>query len=309
MRRKPLLVGVALSLLVGLAACDTPTQPASQAVVAPTPSFSTATTTSLDVSYFQGFETNTDGWNGATRASSGTNGITAADGSYYGIMAGDGSAYTFFDGASDTWPGDFIAEIQVYLDPNWSIGSGFDYSVSMLRSNGDFLRDFIFHVGRVSDGRLLVNGDNNSYVGQCSGYDLNTGANPCINDFILEGGTPYQVTTAGWYTLQHVFRDDAGVLAVDLNLLDASGNVVWTTTRSDPNDIIDGTGAVVGGHDYGWFVFSTAPNLAADDVRLGTIVPTPGTKDDCKDGGWQTFGFRNQGQCVASLEASDSAGQ
>ncbi|HYE92899.1 MAG TPA: hypothetical protein VEA38_17850 [Terriglobales bacterium] len=27
---------------------------------------------------------------------------------------------------------------------------------------------------------------------------------------------------------------------------------------------------------------------------------SPANKDDCKDGGWQKFGFKNQGQCVSS---------
>jgi hypothetical protein len=29
-----------------------------------------------------------------------------------------------------------------------------------------------------------------------------------------------------------------------------------------------------------------------------TATATPQSKDDCKNGGWQTFGFRNQGQCI-----------
>ena len=28
----------------------------------------------------------------------------------------------------------------------------------------------------------------------------------------------------------------------------------------------------------------------------------PTTKDDCKNGGWEQFGFRNQGQCVRFVE-------
>ena len=28
------------------------------------------------------------------------------------------------------------------------------------------------------------------------------------------------------------------------------------------------------------------------------------TKDDCKNGGWQSYGFKNQGQCVSSLRPS-----
>ena len=38
-------------------------------------------------------------------------------------------------------------------------------------------------------------------------------------------------------------------------------------------------------------------------IRLGDLVPTaPTTKDQCKDGGWETFtslGFKNQGDCVS----------
>ena len=32
------------------------------------------------------------------------------------------------------------------------------------------------------------------------------------------------------------------------------------------------------------------------------------TKDDCKDGGFDDMGFRNQGQCVASFRANENAG-
>ena len=33
------------------------------------------------------------------------------------------------------------------------------------------------------------------------------------------------------------------------------------------------------------------------------------TKDDCKDGGWKALGFRNQGQCIASVVANEAAGR
>ncbi|HSW31768.1 MAG TPA: hypothetical protein VLH75_19955 [Longimicrobiales bacterium] len=37
-----------------------------------------------------------------------------------------------------------------------------------------------------------------------------------------------------------------------------------------------------------------------DDVTFGP--PNPTTKDDCKDGGWAQYGFRNQGLCVSYVE-------
>ncbi len=64
---------------------------------------------------------------------------------------------TRFDGYSSTWTGEWSAEIDVYLDPNWGTGTGFDYSVAATGANGNHLRDFIFHVGTPDIG-LLVNG-------------------------------------------------------------------------------------------------------------------------------------------------------
>lgn len=37
-------------------------------------------------------------------------------------------------------------------------------------------------------------------------------------------------------------------------------------------------------------------------------VPVP-VKDACKDGGWASYGFANQGECVSTLQANDSAGK
>jgi DNA-binding beta-propeller fold protein YncE len=37
------------------------------------------------------------------------------------------------------------------------------------------------------------------------------------------------------------------------------------------------------------------------EVALTPGRREPATKDDCKDGGWRAFGFRNQGRCVAAV--------
>jgi hypothetical protein len=40
-------------------------------------------------------------------------------------------------------------------------------------------------------------------------------------------------------------------------------------------------------------------NSTTWDFELEAPAPTdPATKDDCKNGGWESFGFRNQGQCI-----------
>ena len=44
------------------------------------------------------------------------------------------------------------------------------------------------------------------------------------------GRDPVTVSTTGWYTFQHSFRDDGGVLAVDMSVLDDEGAVLKTWT-------------------------------------------------------------------------------
>jgi hypothetical protein len=34
------------------------------------------------------------------------------------------------------------------------------------------------------------------------------------------------------------------------------------------------------------------------DWTLFAVGPTPADKNDCKNGGWAAFGFRNQGECI-----------
>jgi hypothetical protein len=47
-------------------------------------------------------------------------------------------------------------------------------------------------------------------------------------------------------------------------------------------------------------------NFDSNDVLSGRFTvdlpENPTTKDDCKDGGWVAYGFRNQGQCVRFVE-------
>jgi hypothetical protein len=54
---------------------------------------------------------------------------------------------------------------------------------------------------------------------------------------------------------------------------------------------------------------SDASNLVPGDTNaafdvFATQVPAfPGSKEDCEHGGWRRFGFKNQGQCIAFVEA------
>jgi hypothetical protein len=211
--------------------------------------------------FYQGFHTDTNGWSDiddswygqVTRVESGDNGINSSMGNYHAIFEGDGSSapFTRFEGYSSVWPGSWMAEVDVYLDPSWGTSQGFDYSVAASGSDGNHQRDFIFHVNHdASTGKLLVAGSNNTNFAPRED---------------LESLNHYEVTVAGWYTLQHYFYDNGGVLAVDLNLLDADGNVLFTETRTDPSDVI---ATEIGGNRYGWFTFiNVTGGIAVDETK------------------------------------------
>lgn len=215
----------------------------------------------------QGFETDASGWyannSPVIRVASGTNGITSASGSFHATVGGGAptGAYTKFGGYRSTFGAGFTAQVAVYLDTGMADGSGFDYSVAASQQDGNFLRDFIFHVAKDSStGKLLVAGDNNT--------------NFATREDLENLPNHYEVTQSGWYTFQSVFYDNAGALAVDLNLLNAGGTTLFTETRTNPADLI---ASVVGGNRYGWFTFVDAEGgIAIDDTTLDlAVVPLP----------------------------------
>ena len=248
--------------------------------------------------YFNGFENATDvgtapytsneAMHDVTRVPSGTNGVTSAAGGWH-AEANQGLMFTRYGGYSNVFPaGGYTTSVDFYLDTADSpLGSDirFDWSsaISNTAAVPNHRRDFIFSVGTNGTGGFAVSASNNS-----PGWP----ANPARS--------PLTITTTGWYTFQHEFYDNgAGVLAVDMSVLDASGNVLKTWTLSDPSDII---GVTVGGNRYGWLVVNAFTNLALDNItRSGAVADSA---DDCKDGGWENVfrsdgsAFKNQGDCV-----------
>ena len=71
------------------------------------------------------------------------------------------------------------------------------------------------------------------------------------------------------YTFEWVFRNNANVLAVDMNVRDTSGTVLFAQTLSSPGDLIN---PVVGGNRYLWFTFVNADKLALDNTVLERFV-------------------------------------
>ncbi len=258
MRRKSIFVFtmaiVVLTVAIGMVLMTSPSAKAAPALARPAFSYAGNPAT-FSSTWFQGFEDDAIDWTATTRVPSGTNGVTSSTGAYHAEATS--GAFTRFNAYSAVWPGDYSTEIDVYLDPNWAVGQGFDYSVATSGTTNAHRRDFIFHVGVTPSNGLRVNADNNTYLP--SGVP---------NAFILNGAGSVEITAAGWYKLQHVFYDDGGVLAVDLRVLNSSGTAIFDKTRKDLTDLI---GVTVGGNRYGWFVFSTR-TLAVDNHRRATAV-------------------------------------
>jgi hypothetical protein len=231
--------------------------------------------------YFNGFETDTQGWSNTNRVSSGTGGVASATGAFHANAGSSGSVFTQFGGynfgAGNAVPTAFQGyqtSVDIYLDMNggWANDTRLDFSSAINNAGGTFLRDFIFNGGFYNDAtgpgantnRFVFSASNNSQPG--SAFAKNPDRSPIA------------ISTTGWYTFQHTFYDNAGVLAVDMEIFNASDVVVGSWTLGGTDQI---TG--VGGNRYGWFNYNQfGTRLAFDNVSL-TIspltadVPEPGS--------------------------------
>jgi len=230
--------------------------------------------------YANGFETNTttDWTPDVTRVASGTGLITSASGGYHA---------TAVDGSFSRWGGynygagnnvatvfqEYTTSIDIYLNVNggWANDSRFDFDSAISNSAGGFKRDFIFNGGFYNDAvnpgantnRFIITASNNSQPGGANAR--NSARDPVVID------------STGWYTFQHHFYDNGGVLAVDLSIFTASNALVNSWTLSDPADVISG----IGGNRYAWFTDNDFGTLAIDNASLNTAgaaavaVPLP----------------------------------
>jgi hypothetical protein len=218
--------------------------------------------------FSNGFETDTSGWLATTRVASGTSGITSATGSWHAEKTA-GSTFTMWGGynygagnAVPTVFHEYKTSIDVYLNVEgpWANNTRFDFTSAMNNSAGTHLSDFIFNAGFYDDAtgpgantdRFVISASYNSQPG--SAFAKNPGFDPIA------------ISTTGWYTFQHHFYDNAGVLNVDMSIYDAGGTLIKTWTR------VSAPIASVGGNRYGWFDFNEFSVLAFDNTQFNTIV-------------------------------------
>ena len=247
--------------------------------------------------FFQGFETDTNGWTGATRVATTTHGIPSKTGAFHAEDRSAGS-FTRWGGYSKTFPpGGYTTSVDIYLDISapymtdsmlprltpYANDTRFDWSSAINTPSCAHRRDFVFNAGFYTDidatgagPRFVISASNNA--GRGNAFPKNPGR------------MPYTIVAEGWYTFEHRFRDNGfGVLAVDLTIKNAAGVPLMMWTLSDPSDVI---GSTVGGNRYGWFATNEfSPALAFDNSALvgfqdlcGPVASTPGAKVTA--GGW-----------------------
>jgi hypothetical protein len=236
------------------------------------------------VLFSNGFETDTSGWDAfgpgfePTRVPSGTNGVTSASGSFHAVNSPTATRPATNWGGENYGAGDSVptafqeywTSLDIYLDVagGFANDTRFDWDSAISDSNGDFKRDFIFNGGFYNDGtgpgantnRFVISASNNSSPG--SAFPKNPGR------------APIAISTTGWYTFEHHFYDNAGVLAVDLSIYDSVNSLVNSWTLSNPLDLIGG----VGGNQYGWFSDNDFSALPFDNSELRTAtaaIPEP----------------------------------
>jgi hypothetical protein len=255
--------------------------------------------------YFNGFENNTAGWfDGFDRAiirqPSGymngvggyANGFSSADGKWHARLTAitqcrydcDGP-FTRWGGYSSTFPaGGYFTQLDIYLDVNWAASHDdyrFDWISAINNNAGGFLRDFVFNVGTQLAGAP-------HFTIQTSTNSTRSGANPNFPCPSPNGPNtlspssppntcrpPTPITTSGWYTFRHTFRDQAGTLAVDFDIFAHGSNTPIThqTIYADPM-------STVGGNRYGWFSNEEIPDLAIDNsLRTGLCHEGDGDGD------------------------------
>lgn len=266
--------------------------------------------TATDFGFFQGFEnpawvaglalnSPSVDWNEyksqIVRVASGIDGIISKTGSAHAVInttttiaANETGAFSRVGGYNGTFGAGFISSVDVYFnmsDPTIAAGTyGWDLDQAVSDNAGGFKRDFIYHVGGDNTG-IYVAVDNNS----------NNGI-PGMSVSYIKSQTHASISSSGWYTMKWETRDNAGFLAVDFTILDASGTPVWTNTINTTDAI-----ATVGGNRYMWFNFVSANKLAIDNTSLTRKLAVTADKAS-----GTVFA---KGTTVVALTASDACGK
>ena len=158
-----------------------------------------------------------------------------------------------------------------------------------------------------------------SVSASCTGGKWADGAGQCFNgyafnvDFDFAGvavpneiiyGIAYNTHTSGNTPLAVTGPYDSLNVGLTGDGINAASAVpaVGTDMDSDVVFIDTATGGNTFIADTGWTGYTVA-------AKFTTVAPPVLTAENCKNGGHLTLGFRNQGQCIASIVANDKSGK
>ena len=165
-----------------------------------------------------------------------------------------GGEFTRQGGYSSTFPAKgYTTSVDIYLDMDKATAEDkrFDWSSAVNKPDGTHKRDFIFHVG--------------SYDGRPGKFYVNASNNAPGNPRTVSRSCRSMITKSGWYTFKHEFKNDGGVLAVEMNVT-RRWRVVATWTLRTETDAIGGELGEVGGNRYAWLVNNGFAGLALDNI-------------------------------------------
>lgn len=253
----------------------------------------------------------------------GDNTIPASSGDFYGLVSEQGS-YSHFGECSSGGPTDiWLTQIDVYLDPSWELGRGFDYAIETKMDDpaGPIYKNFVFNVVKDKSTKDLLIG-----VSDQLAFEPNEN---------LENGNTYKVKKSGWFTLRSKIRSEGYQLFVDMIVIDETKRIVWqdTLTASDLsyNDAallwnckstftVLYNGHTINDPASGLPYEESGFELPIDNHKLvlyqeADLIGPPMTKEECADDGWRDFNwqtfdeptFKSQGDCVSYIESSDNA--
>ena len=292
--------------------------------------------------YFNGFEKNLDGWYDSTspgpfpntgfglitrQMSDYTNGggyadgIDSAAGNWHARVTGDCTPdcpgpKTTWGGYTSVFPqGGYRTQLDMYLDVSWAAShpdARFDFS-SAINTNAPtnpptFRRDFVFNVGT----QLPL--DPAHFRIQSSTNAGRTGANPnfpCPDPSAPPNycRLPLIITTSGWYTFRHTFRDGGdGYLDVDFDVFAlGSSTPLAHWTIDGLHDPFSDPMSQVGGNRYGLFANEEIPDLAIDNsLRTGLCRSGSGDGDvEDKDSGKHGHAHFNGKGCEGGSQGGD----
>lgn len=169
-------------------------------------------------------------------------------------------------------------EIDLYIDPDWedkAVRAGF----WVVGDNGAGERDQLFGILEFVNLELSTSGE--SAQGNHEGWrfwDSTIGWTNLPTDFAY----------GEWATLGIELDTDAQLYNYYIN-----GSYVISATGGE-NFIRE---LFLNSYNYGLDEFPTLSNDSYS-AHWHAGIPDPATKDDCKQGGWQTYDFTNQGQCI-----------